>query len=65
MLAIIFSEMLASILFRNDDDKCQQLEFPETLTTNVSHFSLEMRATNVSNYDFQNWWRQMLAIIIF
>ena len=44
--------MLAIIMFINVGDKCYQLELPEMLVTNVS------------NYNFQKCWRQMLAIII-
>ena len=45
--------MLAIITYKSADNKCYQLENPEIL------------ATDVSNYNFQKCWRDMLANIIF
>ena len=45
--------MLAIILFRNAGDKIYQFENPEML------------ATVDSNYNFQKFWRYMLAIRMF
>ena len=45
--------MLAITIFRNAGDKYYQLENPEMLSTDVS------------NYNFQKYWRQMLAFVVF
>ena len=45
--------MLAIIIFWNAGDKHYQSKNPEML------------ATNVSNYLFQKYWREMLAVVTF